>query len=83
MSYFVYVLKSQKDNKLYIGHTNDLETRLKAHNDRKVRSTKGRAPFIRVYFEELSTRPEAIERERYLKSGSGREFIKDKLGLYN
>ncbi len=73
---FVYVIQSAKDNKFYTGITNDIERRLKEHNSGKksTPSTSGRGPFKLVYFEQYETRKEARERERFLKSGSGREF---------
>jgi len=77
--YYVYVLESQKDNRFYTGFTSNLETRLQAHNRGKVRSTRSRRPFILLYSEELETKEMARERELYLKSGIGREFMKRKL----
>lgn len=76
--YFVYVLKSKKDSKFYTGITNNLERRLAEHNNSKssTPSTKNRGPFIVIYFEKMENRKIAREREKYLKSGSGREFIK-------
>ena len=77
--YYVYVLLSRKDNHMYIGFSADMEKRLRAHNAGKVRSTKSRRPFVLVYFENYSFESEALNREKYLKSGIGREFIKDKI----
>jgi len=74
--FFIYVLKSSKDNNLYIGFTNNLDRRIKQHNFGKVKSTKHRAPFILFYKEEFQTKEEAVKREKHLKSGSGREFLK-------
>lgn len=65
---FVYMLKSLKDGKFYIGCTSDLKKRLKQHNSGMVRSTKARRPFELVYWEPLGTRSEAMKRERQLKS---------------
>jgi putative endonuclease len=69
--YYLYILRSRKDQQLYVGHTKDLRSRLKAHNGGKVRSTKSRAPFALVYSEEFATRGEAMKRERYLKTLEG------------
>jgi len=66
-AYFVYMLKSLKDEKFYTGHTADLKKRLKQHNSGRVRSTKARRPFELVYWESLETRREAMLRERELK----------------
>jgi len=49
--YYVYILKSKKDNKNYIGSTNNLLRRLAEHNKGKVKSTKYRKPFKIVYLE--------------------------------
>jgi putative endonuclease len=73
---FVYVLKSLKDDKRYVGLTNHLERRLHEHNSGKVKSTKYRAPFNLIYFEEFENRSEAAEREKLFKTGKGREFLK-------
>jgi len=66
----VYVLRSLKDGKLYIGHTNNLHMRLIRHHSGDVRSTKGRRPLKLVYTESVLSREKAILRERYLKSGA-------------
>ena len=72
---FVYVIKSIKTNRSYIGHTSNLNKRLKEHNSGKTKSTKGYLPWKLLFFEEYPSRSEAIKRERYLKSGIGREYI--------
>jgi len=77
--FYIYVLKSRKDGNLYIGSSGDLETRIKAHNSGKVRSTKGRRPLILVYYESFLTKTEARGRERFYKSGAGRRVLKEKL----
>ncbi len=74
--YWVYVLKSGKDNGLYIGLSNNIERRIAEHNAGFVKSTKGRKPFSLFYKEIFSNRQAARDREKYLKSGSGREFLK-------
>lgn len=71
MKYFIYILKSLKDNKHYIGMTQDIDTRLWYHNSGKVRSTKNRIPFKLLYSEEHPNRLVAREREKYLKSYKG------------
>ncbi|TPV34077.1 GIY-YIG nuclease family protein [Paucihalobacter ruber] len=79
MKYYVYVLESTKDGRLYKGHTNRLEERLKEHNSGKTSSTKGYRPWVLVYHEEYDSEREAIEREKYFKTGSGREYLKNKI----
>jgi putative endonuclease len=76
--FYVYVLKSPNTDKLYKGQTDDLSKRLKQHNSGKVKFTKAYIPWEIIYFEELSTREEAVVREKFLKSGIGREFLKKK-----
>jgi putative endonuclease len=73
---YVYVLRSKKDQKLYIGLTNNLERRLEQHNSGKVSSTKGRMPLELVYFESYTERKDAAKGEKFLKSGKGRSELK-------
>ena len=81
--YYVYILKSQKDNKFYTGITNNLERRLEQHNIgySATRSTKNRGPFTLVFAQECPDRLATHELEKLLKSGSGRE-LRDKLLEY-
>jgi len=72
----VYVLKSLKDEKLYTGISRDIEKRLKEHNSGMTKSTKLRRPFKIIYKETFENRINARKREKYLKSGIGREFLK-------
>ena len=74
--YFVYVLRSLKDGRLYKGLTSDLERRVKEHNSGQAKSTKGFLPWELFHVEEFETREEARKREKYLKSGQGRDFLK-------
>ena len=76
MKYFVYILQSLKDNNFYIGLTNDPERRIKQHNNGKVSSTKARRPFKILHEEQFDSRKEAREKEKFYKSGFGRELIK-------
>ncbi|MFA6423650.1 MAG: GIY-YIG nuclease family protein [Patescibacteria group bacterium] len=75
MKYYVYILQSQKDNSLYKGITNNLERRIREHNNKQNRSTKNKVPYELIYYETFSNRLDARNREKYFKSGSGREFI--------
>lgn len=65
--YYVYILKSKKDLKLYFGSTNDLRRRFKEHNDGKVFSTKSRTPFVLIYYEAYKSEKDARKRESNLK----------------
>ena len=76
---YVYILRSSKDNKLYVGSTRNLKKRINAHNSGKVRSTKSREPFKLIYFEKLEDYTKARKRENYLKTGSGRKWIKENI----
>ncbi|MFA6105305.1 MAG: GIY-YIG nuclease family protein [Patescibacteria group bacterium] len=77
--FYTYVLKSQKDNELYIGWTDDLKSRIKKHNDGLVESTKNRKPLILVYYEACLNKDAAIAREKSLKTGFGRAYLKNRL----
>jgi len=75
--YFVYVLKSLKDFRYYIGQTEDLDARIKKHNSGCVKSTKNRMPLVLIKKEIFDTRGEARKRENYLKKlKGGNEFKK-------
>jgi putative endonuclease len=71
--YYVYVLRSKKDNKLYTGQTQDIRKRLLEHNSGKVKSTSHRRPFILVHLEEFPSRSAARWRERFLKTAWGKK----------
>lgn len=77
--YYTYVIRSKKDGKWYTGTTNNLRKRFKEHNDNKVVSTKGRGPFILIYYEACSNQADAYAREKYLKSGPGKRYLKNRL----
>jgi putative endonuclease len=77
----VYVLKSIKHVYHYIGHTKNLDGRLKAHNYGKVRSTKAYRPYKVIYMENYKTRAEAFKREMFLKSGKGNLWLINKLWI--
>lgn len=65
--FFMYILKSLRDNKLYIGYTSDLKRRILEHNSGLVQSTKSRRPFKLVYCEGYASDEEAKHREHNLK----------------
>ena len=72
---YVYILISKRDFKRYIGLTNNLNRRLNLHNSGKVQATKNRKPFELIYYEEFEDRIDTVKREKFLKSGKGREFL--------
>ncbi len=63
----VYILRSLVDGRLYTGQTNNLRDRLGRHNRGMIQSTKGKAPYELVYFEEFPSRAAAMQREWELK----------------
>jgi len=65
--FYVYLLRSKKDNKLYIGYTNDLRRRLEEHNSGKNKSTKYRRPLELIYYEAYKSEQDARQREENLK----------------
>jgi putative endonuclease len=79
-----YVLFSESTNKFYVGSSrgDDAEVRLKAHNGGKTQSTKNGRPWISVHLESFVTYTEARKRENFLKSGAGRNWLKQELGHY-
>jgi putative endonuclease len=74
---FIYVLRSEKDGKLYIGLTNNFARRLEEHNAGQVSATKGRRPLKIIHLEEYTDRKQAAKREKFLKTGQGRELLKE------
>ncbi len=75
----IYVLKSLKDNNLYVGCTSDVEKRLLEHNSGKVKSTKSRIPLELIYKENYSDKYSAFNRERYYKTAKGKKELKLKI----
>ncbi len=77
----IYALKSEKDGRIYVGFSQGIKRRIREHNIGKVFSTKGYKPWRLVYTEAVGTRFEARKREKYLKSGVGKEFLKSNIPL--
>ena len=75
--YYVYILQSQVDEKLYKGFTSDLEKRISAHNRGEVKSTRKRRPFTLIHQEAYSSKAEALKREKFLKSLKGGKTLKN------
>jgi putative endonuclease len=77
----VYVIYSEKAGKKYTGHTEDIERRLHEHNTGSLGVfTKNKGPWVLIYSKSFSTRSEAILHEKYLKTGTGRDFLKRTTG---
>ena len=77
--FYVYILLSKKDDRLYIGYTNNLRRRLSQHAKGEVSSTKNRRPFKLIHYEYFINEVDAKAREIFLKSGAGHKQLKDKL----
>ena len=77
--FYTYVLKSEKDSKLYIGCTNDLRKRYAEHNSGKVDATRERLPLKLIYYEACLSNTQAFKREKYFKSGYGRRFLEKRI----
>ena len=73
----VYVLQSETTKHFYTGFAADLVQRVGQHNAGITKSTKNRGPWKLVYQEQYETRAEAMRREKFLKSGKGRELLVD------
>lgn len=80
--YYVYVLRSLTDKKLYTGFTEDLRLRFQSHVKDKVPSTADRGPFALIYYEACTNKADATKRERYLKTHYGKQFLYKRLKSY-
>jgi len=80
--FYTYILQSKIDKQFYTGYTDDLQKRVKEHNDGKVISTKNRLPLKLVYYEACLNQQDATHREKYLKTAWGKRFIKTRLKNY-
>ena len=83
MAYIIYAIQSSVDNRIYVGFTDNLDRRINEHNQGKTKSTKGFRPWLLIYNETVETREEARKREKYLKSGCGKEFLKNNKWPYS
>jgi putative endonuclease len=72
----VYAIKRLERNYIYVGMTNDLNRRIQEHNNGENKSTKSYRPFILIYSESFPDRVSAREKEKYLKSGVGKEYLR-------
>ena len=76
MNYYVYVIRS-KDGFFYKGMTDNLERRLVEHNNKELSFwTKRGTEWKLIYKEEFDNKTEALKREKWLKTGIGREYLK-------
>ncbi len=79
---YSYVLLSDKDKEFYIGSTGDLRERVREHNQGRVRSTAYRRPLRLVYYEGCLNADDSRRRERYLKTGRGGRYLKQRLASW-
>ena len=77
--FYTYVIKSKKDGNNYTDFTKDLRKRFTEHNTNKIFSTKGRGPFELIYYEACLNSQDALNREKYLKSGMGKRYLKNRM----
>jgi len=75
--FYVYILFSNKDHGLYIGYSTDLRKRLTEHAHGRVDATKLRRPLLLIHYEYFINCIDAKAREKFLKSGYGREQLKN------
>lgn len=80
--YYVYILRSVKFSRLYIGYTTNLRSRFCLHNNGRVFSTKPYLPWVLVFYEAYIKSSDAKRREVYLKTAKGRTVIKAMLRDY-
>jgi putative endonuclease len=73
--FFCYVLRSQKTGRRYVGSCEDREERLRRHNAGESKATKHGMPWLMVHSEAFPTRRAAIAKERYYKTGRGRDDL--------
>lgn len=83
MPFYVYVIRSVNHNRNYTGFTSNLKKRIKEHNSGTTKSTIPYFPWKLVFFEIFESKIEALKREKFLKSGQGRDLIKQKLSEIN
>ena len=72
--FFVYIIKSLKDESFYIGQTDDIEKRIEQHNQGLSKYTSKKMPWELVYKEEYTSREDAMKREYFLKKQRNRSF---------
>ena len=76
----VYVLYSKSHDKLYIGFTSNFRNRILSHNQLGVKDwTSNYRPWILIHMEEFISKQEALKREKALKGGKGREFLRKEI----
>jgi len=77
--FYTYLLQSLKDKSWYTGYTKDLKERVMSHNKGLNFSTKSKKPWKLLYYEACLSEKDARGREKYLKSGMGKRYLKNRL----
>jgi len=77
--HYTYVLFSGKDRRFYTGYSENLRERFRKHELGFVRPTAHRQPLKLVYYEACLSQEDARRRERFLKSGKGKRFLRNRL----
>jgi len=79
--FYVYVLLSLKDKMFYTDYSKHIAIRMEQHSSGLCISTRDRLPVKLIYYENCLNRTDAIARERYLKSGMGKRYIRNRLKI--
>ncbi len=79
---YLYIIQSKKNGEMYTGCTKDIKARLLLHNAKKVDSTKKNVPFALIYYEAYINNTDAYNREKYMKTQYGRNYIKKVLSNF-
>ena len=82
MPYYLYIFESLKDSSNYVGSANDLEDRLKRHNQGRVSYTKSKRPWKLVYYEDHPDRSSAMKREYAIKRRKSKHYIESLINSY-
>ncbi len=77
--YYTYVLRCEKTGTWYTGTTHNLQRRFEEHNNGKVYSTKNKLPAALLYYEACLNKEDAYRREKYLKTGMGKRYIRNRI----
>jgi len=80
--YYTYVLQSTKDGRWYTGVTGNLRARVADHLNGRVESTRHRRPLRLIYYEACLSEADAKRRERYLKTGKGKRYLRQRLAIW-
>jgi len=81
--FYMYIIKSLNFDSYYTGQCSDIKIRLERHNGGHSKSTKAKAPWKLIYFEEFQSRSEAVRREREVKSKKSRRYIETLVDNFN